>query len=626
MLQAIRSRAGSLVVKLLFAILIIAFGFWGIGSWLNGGGADTTVATVGDTTIRADALTAAVRAQVQNLRQNPTYGANFDIEQAKQLGMVNDELDQLINDSLLAQEIGRLKLAVGDDAVRTLIRADPIFHDAAGQFDPQRYRQLLANNRMTDAQYEANIRNQLVRSAVSESIAAGATAPKPLADAFYRMLAEKRVADTVMIPFVSATDVGEPSEKDLADFHDQHAEGFRAPELRSFEVAYLTLGDLAKTIEISEDDVIDEYQKRIDDFRVPDRRHIEQILVQDQTVADQAVAAIKGGQAFAAVAKDVAKMASGPVDLGLLSREELDEPKLADAAFKLAKDGVSDPIKTDFGWHVFHVTDVQAAKTETYEEAKPKVQAELAREAADSQIGKLMNKVDDALARGDDLDKVAADLRLLVVKAEDVDQQGHAVAGGAVALPSPDVLRVAFNTGRGEVSNVGEMQDGGLFVVRVDKVTPSVVRPLAEVHDQALAAWQQQQRIEHVSKIAREIVDAVNGGRPLKELAAAHNLKATTTAPLERGVAPGNLPPQLVTALFRAKPHQAVQGPSNDGIHIAEVTEVIAADPGADKAKLDAITAQIGQQIQRDLFTEYAGALRKFFPVEIDQSRVDKLF
>ncbi|MGH7124621.1 MAG: SurA N-terminal domain-containing protein, partial [Stellaceae bacterium] len=87
MLQAIRSRAGSLVVKLLFAILIVAFGLWGIGSWLTGGAPDTTVATVGNVKIRGEALSAAVRTQVQNLRQDPTYGPNFDVEQAKQLGM-----------------------------------------------------------------------------------------------------------------------------------------------------------------------------------------------------------------------------------------------------------------------------------------------------------------------------------------------------------------------------------------------------------------------------------------------------------------------------------------------------------------------------------------------------------
>jgi peptidyl-prolyl cis-trans isomerase D len=626
MLQAIRSRAGSLVAKVLFAALIVAFGFWGIGSWINDRSVDTTIATVGRDKIRADQLAAAVRTELQNLQR--AYGSNVDIEQAKQLGIIDEQLGRLIDDSLMTQEIQRLKLAVGDDAVRTTILADPVFHDPSGQFGRQRYQQLLSNNRMSDAQYEASVRNQLVRGALSDGVGAGATAPKPLVDAFYRILAEKRVADTVQIPFSSATDIGEPSEKDLADFHDQHSEGFRAPELRSFEVASLSLDDLAKTITISDDELKDEYQQRLADFKTPDRRHVEQILVQDQATADQAESALKGGRNFATVAKDVAKMAAGPVDLGSVSAEELGDAALADAAFKLDKDGISEPIKTAFGWHILHVTEIQPAKTESFEEAKPKLAAELAHEAADSQMSKLMNKVDDALARGDDLDKVASDQQLKLVKATDVDQNGHAPGGGTVTLPSPpaDVLRTAFNTEAGQVSNVSETQDGGIFVVRVEKVAPSVVRPLSEVHDQALAAWQQDQRVQHVTKTAKEIVDAVNAGKPLKDVAAERKLTVTATPQLERGGAAGGLPPQLVTALFRAKPQQAVQGPSADGVYVAELTQVIAADPAADKPKVDAVAGQIKQQIEADLFAEYAGALRHYFPVEIDQSRLDKVF
>src|SRR5438046_2903459 len=74
------------------------------------------------------------------------------------------------------------------------------------------------------------------------------------------------------------------------------------------------------------------------------------------------------------------------------------------------------------------------------------------------------------------------------------------------------------------------------------------------------------------------------------------------------------------------KLHQALKGPSSDGITVDELTEVIPADPSADKPKVDSIGAQIQQQIQRDLFAEYAGALRRYFPVEIDQSRLEKVF
>ena len=54
MLQAIRSKAGSFVVKGLFVLLILTFGVWGIGDIFRNRPTDTVIATVGDQNIRAD--------------------------------------------------------------------------------------------------------------------------------------------------------------------------------------------------------------------------------------------------------------------------------------------------------------------------------------------------------------------------------------------------------------------------------------------------------------------------------------------------------------------------------------------------------------------------------------------
>ena len=70
MLQAIRSRAGSLVVKILFGLLILTFGAWGIGDIFSNRPAERVVATVGDQSIRAEELQAALRPalDVENVR------------------------------------------------------------------------------------------------------------------------------------------------------------------------------------------------------------------------------------------------------------------------------------------------------------------------------------------------------------------------------------------------------------------------------------------------------------------------------------------------------------------------------------------------------------------------------
>jgi peptidyl-prolyl cis-trans isomerase D len=115
MLQAIRSKAGSFIVKLLFFLLIITFGVWGIGDVLLRGNTDTTVATVGSTKIRADEIQNAVRQELDRFRQ--LFGGAIDIQQAKALGVVDGVLQQIIGRDLLDLEARRLGLVVSDEAV-----------------------------------------------------------------------------------------------------------------------------------------------------------------------------------------------------------------------------------------------------------------------------------------------------------------------------------------------------------------------------------------------------------------------------------------------------------------------------------------------------------------------------
>src|SRR5262249_54005989 len=110
MLQAIRSKASSYVVKLLFALLTATFALWGIGDIFRNWGTDTTVAKVGSKEISADQVNQALRQQLDQLRS--VLGNNIDMAQAKQLGLVNAALQQIISGYLVDLEVSRLGLAI----------------------------------------------------------------------------------------------------------------------------------------------------------------------------------------------------------------------------------------------------------------------------------------------------------------------------------------------------------------------------------------------------------------------------------------------------------------------------------------------------------------------------------
>jgi peptidyl-prolyl cis-trans isomerase D len=625
MLQAIRSKAGSFVVKGLFALLILTFGIWGIGDIFRNRATDTVVATVGDHSIQAEELQTAVRRALEQL--SARFGSAIDLQQAKQLGLVEQTLGQLIDRSLVDQEVARMKLDVSDDLIRNVITANPSFKGSDGRFDRALFGAVLAANRLNEEQYVALLRHDIPRNDLLQAVTAGATVPQPIVDLLYRYQNEKRTADTVSLPTTGAADVGQPSEEQLKSFYDAHQSMFRAPEYRGFTLASLGPSDIAKDIEIPEAKLKEEYDQRQDELQIPERRDVEQILAASEDKAKEAEAALAAGKDWREVATAIAGQQPDTIDLGLLKRDEM-PTALADIAFELPLDKPSQPVKTPLGWHILRVVKIEPPETQSFEQAKSKLEAELAHQEAIDRIYKVANQIDDALAGGATLGDAAAKFGLKTTTVAATDVNGHSPDDQPVSLPvaSEDVLKLVFATNEGQTSRVTETPDGAIFVLRTDKVIPSLVKPLDEVKDKAVADWQADKRREIVAKQAEELAAAVKPELRLAAVAAEKGLKATTPPPFARQPGKDNaVPSALVAKLFTATPGDTVTASDANGSYVAQLDEVQRPEDVSQSATAG-LAHQLDDGLQVDLGEQFTRALRARFPVEIHREVLDRLF
>ena len=104
-----------------------------------------------------------------------------------------------------------------------------------------------------------------------------------------------------------------------------------------------------------------------------------------------AIERLKKGEDFAKVASDVTEDPSGKAnggDLGYFSKEQM-VPEFSDTAFKLEKGQISEPVKTQFGWHVIKVEDKRAKAVPKFEEVKPQIESYVTRKAQAELVTKL---------------------------------------------------------------------------------------------------------------------------------------------------------------------------------------------------------------------------------------------
>lgn len=629
MLQAIRSRAGSTIVKGLFVLLILSFGAWGVITRSPFGehpGSDAVIATVGDQTIRVQDLQALLEPTLRRLRAQ--LGMPIDKQQIKQFGLVDTLLGQLVDRSLLDQEAARLQLEVADEVVRSAITTNPAFRGPDGRFDRNRFREVLAANNLGEDQFVDRLRHDIPRTDILHAVTVGIQPPRAVVETLYRYRNEKRVAEIVAVPLSAAGEIGEPSEADLSKFYEDHPDLFRAPEYRGFTLVSLTPADVEPSIDIPETTLRKEFDERKDEFVTPERREVQQILAPNEEKAKEAEAALAAGKEWNEVATTIAGQAADTIDLGLLKRQEMPRV-LADVAFSLQLNQASQPIKSPLGWHILRIVKIEPGGTESFAEAKPKLKAALARDQAVRQLDKLANKIDDTLAGGATLAEVAPKFGLKTTQVAIADEAGRDDQGHPISIPADvrEVLKTVFQTEKGEVSRVIETNDGAIYAVRVDKVTPPHVRPLADVKQKAIAVWQGDRRRELVAAKAKEIAEAIKPDMPLARIAADKGLKVETSPPLARR-GEGNPPtvsPALVSKLFAGKLGAAVTAEDAKGAYVAVIKEIKVPDAPTD-VEAAPIASDLTNHLKLDVATEFTEALRARYPVKLERDVIERAY
>lgn len=627
MLNAIRKRSGSILVKLLLGLLVLSFAAWGISDVFTGRATSDTVAHVGDAEISVREAAEEYRRELQRLRA--ALGGEFTPEQARQAGLAEAVVNRMIQRALIAQAAKDLGIVISDDLVRADIARSAEFQNQFGKFDDLRFQEALRNNGLSEGRFVELVRGDMMRDQLLSSIDAGALPPAIMVDALYRHHFEKRVAETALVADADMPDPATADAEALAAYHTANAKRFTAPEYRGFTAIAIDAKELAQEIAVSDDALRAAYEDRRDEFASRERRRLAQMLLPDEATAKRARGMLAEGKTFAAVAKEMAGLDEETIDLGWMTREEL-LPEVAEPAFAVASGETSQPIKSPLGWHLVHVVEVERASQQSFAEARDTLAKEIALEKAIDSLFAMSNQLEDALAGGATLEEAAAKLDLKAVKIDAVDATGRAPDGKAVDHPllGPQVLDAAFSTPEGAQSPLTEKGSDSYFVLRVDRIRPPKLRPLDEVRDEVAEAWRAEQRAIAARAAAEALLKKVEAGTPLAQAAAERGIKVVTTEPITRrgeGAAEP-LPPTLVAALFRGGERQAAMARAEGGHVVAQVKQVIPADPVADKATVTDLEQRLTLGFRDDVLAQYAEALRGRFAVSINRAALERIY
>lgn len=600
-------------------VLIVSFGIWGIADIFRGFG-QSTLAKVGSTEISAEQFRQIYTDRLQQIGRQ--FGRPLSPEQARNFGIDRQVLQQTLAEAALDEEARRMGLGQSEAETLRIIYNDPNFKGLNGQFDPQRFAAMIRNVGYTEPRYIAEQRRVGLRRQIAGTIQSGLEPPKTMIEALTRFQNEQRSMEYIKLDAAQAGAIDPPSPEALAAYFEDHKVQFRAPEYRKISFVAITPDEVGKWETVSDDDARKVFEQRRSQLGAPERREVSQIVFPNADEASAARSRITSGTSFDDIAKE-RNLNLADVNLGMVAKSAILDPAVAGAAFTLPTGEISEPVQGRFGVALVKVGKIEPGTTPTYESLAPEIKRQIATERARAKVSELHNKMEDERGGGASVVEAAQKLGLTPVTIDAIDRSGR-LPNGQLAPEIPqglDVASQAFSSDVG-VDNDPIQFNGGYVWYDVLGITPSRERNLDEVRDQVEAKWREDQISTKLRAKATEIVQKLNDGGKLADVAAAVGAKVETAVNFRRDASPAGVPAAAVSAAFRTAKDGVGQTPAAGGSEwiVFRVTDVTV--PPVDLASNE--VKQIKETLQRSLsdeqFGQYVTKIESVIGMSINQA------
>jgi peptidyl-prolyl cis-trans isomerase D len=619
MMEALRSSAGSWIAKIFVALLAMSFGIWGIADVFRGRSTDV-LAQVGSEKITGQEYRRAFDRQVRAFSER--QGVQITPEQARTIGLDRQVLARLLQDASLDAQAASLGLAVSDAMIAERIAANKAFQGPDGQFDANRFREILARNGLSEGEVVHLEKESLLAGGIVDALTSGTEIPKTMAQIAWRHGNEQRDVkyfviggDKMVIPA--------PSDSDLKSFYDSHPQSFSVPERRTVAVIAVTPDTVAPSITLKDDELAKQYESRKEKYAIPETRRIERIPFPSIEEAQKARTQIMQGTSFETVGTERG-FSDKDMVLDKVSKNDMRDPAVADVAFALKDGEVSQPVQGRLSVFLVKASNIEPGRARSFEEVKDTLRNELQLERARDVIIDLHGKIEDGRGGGATLEEVARENKLPLKVFGPMDHNGTAVDGKDVAdMPvKSELLKAAFESDVGVDNEPLSTSDDGFIWYEVREVKPAQRKPFEEAKAEVAQAWSDRQRREKLTKEAQELVKRAEQGSKIEDLAREQGSEVKTQNGLKRGQSSEAFDSAAVAALFAVPENGFAFALEGDGKHakIMQSSPVLAQPFDANSADVRKITELLSQTLTTDISSLYLAELQKNLGVSLNEA------
>ena len=621
----------SWILKGFLGVLMISFAVWGVGDAINPALDPNVVIKVDQVEVRAEELQRRFTREVEQLRE--ALGPDFTAKQAADLGILDNliaQLSQMASLDMAAREMG---IQVPDETLRRSVTQQDMFKDETGNFNRLTFETLMAQNNLTEQGFVDLLRGDITRDTMLSPVADSAGAPKAMVDALFRYRAEQRMADVLFIDD-AILDIGEePSEGALRNVYDENISSFTAPEYREISAVIIRPKDLVPPESITEEEIQAFYDANISQYRTLETRTVSQIIFSTQFEAEAAYNQRQDGESLS----DLAERADlgAPIDLGELRAND-DIGFDLSAIFALDLQTISEPVQTDFGWHLFEVTARETGSVKALPVVREEIVEFIVQDRAIDEMYEATVYMEDQLAAGIPVKEVASAPGYTFAYFEAVDRDGRDVNGSRLSFPIEQerFLQLAFSTEEGIDSQLIETEEYA-YILRVEDIISPTPKPFDRVKDDVRQLWEQQARQTAAAEKATALLDEIGPSSDMAALAEQdEQLTFVKLGPVTRfgdslrldAIIPARyVSPEAMDRLFKVNVNGVIEARVGEGHIIARLIEIV---PPSEVDLADSkkqVEDAVRSSIANDLVAVFSESITREFDVTLNHESIGEL-
>jgi peptidyl-prolyl cis-trans isomerase D len=619
MLQRIRDglQGQKWLAWLVLGAIGLTFVFWGGSGALDFSGMSTrTAAEVDGVEIPAEEATRAwSEAQADWSRQFGT-----DIPSERRTAIQQSILDRLVMRSLVEKRLDDSHFRVSNATVLSQLQNISAFHGPDGKYDASTARSVLAQNNKSESEFLAETRSGLLVNQLQQGIGGSYFLTSAEQRRLFNLENEEREVQFLQLPVDQFSGAEPIDEAAVTAYYEKNGDRFMTNESVALEFAELRLEQLASQVAPTEADLQKLYDDNRANYVLDERRRARHIVI--SVTGDDEAAALKKAESVAAEARtgkdfaELAKQYSSDAtagqggDLGFVQQRDFAGP-LGDTLFALKVGEVSAPVKSQFGYHILKLEEIQAGEAKPFAEVRGELDSQYRQERAADLFGERQEQMAARLEKGaTDIDKLAEELGLTRGSIPEFFRGGGAEPLGS----SVDLQQTVFSDttlNQGKIGGPIALGEDRLVLVKVTRHRKAEVKPMADVHDEIVTLLKQERGVAAAKAAADAAVAKLVAGEKLDTLA--KSLKVTAEAPRFVSRGDPSIPAALRTAIFEAPRPEATPvvrtATLDDGSAVIYVvTRSRVSDAGANPA----MTVQMNEMlVQRSAQGEVAAYINE---------------